>query len=203
MSERVHQADKHQHADTQESQPSLPPPVRLSPPSSRVHVSLDLDLAASGDRIFFFFLGGGMRAWIPGEAFMTGRLSPRSKNTQQRPLPSTPTPTPTAAAQRQAAGVVAFVRRRGSDGTSACRCHLHDARSTSTRAVLLPATSRQTGSEVAEISEGAPTTLNWDFPPPPAALGVPSIFQQDFETATQNKRVSGRSADTGSTLTKS
>lgn len=31
-----------------------------------------------------------MRAWIPEEVFMTVQLSPRSKNTQQRPLSSTP-----------------------------------------------------------------------------------------------------------------
>lgn len=31
-----------------------------------------------------------MRAWIPEEVFMTVQLSPRSKNTQRRPLSSTP-----------------------------------------------------------------------------------------------------------------
>lgn len=104
-----------------------------------------------------------MRAWIPEEVFMTGRLSPRSKNTQQRPLPSTPTPTPTAAAQRQAAGVVAFVRRRGSDGTSACRCHLPDAAPPARAPFCFRPPAGRLVLEVAEISERAPTTSNWDF----------------------------------------
>lgn len=152
-----HSPNEPQHAGRQRSHNSdtFPLcPVNPSPLSSCLSISLLLLLATSG----LLFFPRRRHACLDS----TGGIYDSAVISTLQEYPPTPPLQQPRLPGKQAAGVVGFGKRRGSNRTSAWRCYLPPRHSNSFCFLSRLSHQQATSPEVSQISGGAPTIITWD-----------------------------------------